>query len=150
MCKKLIYLISFVLLLSLADDVQAVRLNWTDAGADHLWSNPANWDVNRLPTCDDGVDINLLRGPTVANEGAVAKEVRIAPSSNQSGALTVDGGTLTTTCINSANASGSNATLNMKSGAITVSGWFYVAIKGTATLNMTGGTIAASNYRLGA
>ncbi|MHC4580485.1 MAG: hypothetical protein ACYS14_03455, partial [Planctomycetota bacterium] len=64
MFRKLICLGSLILALLLLGDVQAAE--WTDAGPDHLWSTPANWDINRLPTRTDRVHIRSLPGATVA------------------------------------------------------------------------------------
>jgi T5SS/PEP-CTERM-associated repeat protein len=52
MSKKLIYLISFVLVLGLAGNALAANYrDWDDGDpADHLWSSPANWSPDGLPT----------------------------------------------------------------------------------------------------
>ncbi len=141
MCKKLIYPISFVLVLGLVCDVQAADVIWTDAGPDHLWSTPTNWDTGTLPTPADTAQIDMLPGPIIANEGAVeVYEVSVGDTS--SGALTVDGGTLTTTeYIRVGRGTGSNGTLNMISGTITIGANLIVGQKGQGTLNMAGGTI---------
>jgi len=141
MCRRLIYLICFVLVLCLVGDVQAADVTWTDATGDHLWSTAGNWDTGTLPTSADTVKIRIVPGPTVANPGAVANVVQPAASSS-TGDLTVDGGTLTITDrLVVAQSEGSNGTLNMISGTITAGGNFVVARKGSGTLNMTGGTI---------
>ncbi|MFB0525658.1 MAG: hypothetical protein ACETVZ_08945, partial [Phycisphaerae bacterium] len=141
MYRRLISLISFVLMFSLVGDVQAADVTWTDASGDHLWSTAGNWDTSTLPTSDDTVKIRMLPGPTVANQGAVANVVQPAAGSS-TGALAVDGGTLTITDrLVVAQSEGSNGTLNMISGTITAGGNFAVARRGSGTLNMTGGTI---------
>ena len=142
MSKRLIYLTSTVLLLSLVGDVQAV-MSWTDAGPDHLWSTPTNWDTGAVPTSSDVVRINMLPGPTIANEGAVAgREVQVAYTS-ETGALTVDGGTLTTEGVIKIGGwkESDNGTINMISGTITGGDGLWVGRRGSGTLNMTGGTI---------
>ncbi len=141
MCKKLIYPISFVLVLGLVCDVQAADVIWTDAGPDHLWSTPTNWDTGTLPTPADTAQIDMLPGPIIANEVAVeVHEVSVGDTS--SGALTVDGGTLTTTqYIRVGRGAGSNGTLNMISGTITIGANLILGQKGHGTLNMAGGTI---------
>jgi len=142
MSTKMIYLIAFVVVLSLVGDVQAADVNWSDAGPDHLWSTPANWATNTLPTSADNPRISMLPGPTIANEGAVANQLRVGLG-NQIGALVVDGGTLTTTdWINVGGPADSDGTLNMNGGTITVGTIFKVAANGLATLNMNGGNIA--------
>ncbi len=142
MCKKLIYLISFVLVLFLAGDVQA-DVVWTDAGPDHLWSTPTNWNTGVLPTSAERAVIDMLPGATVANEGAVAMALFVGSDYNKVGALTVDGGTLTIDLYVEIGRrpTGCEGTLNMNSGTITTGGVFTVGHNSPATLNMTGGAI---------
>jgi len=141
MCKKLIYLISFVLVLSLVGDVQAVVVAWTDATGDHNWLTPANWVLGILPTFVDEAVIDLLPGPTIGNEGDVTT-YRVRVGDTTTGALTVDGGTLTTTAwINIGNGTNGQGTLNMISGTITAGSNLRVGNNGSGILNMTGGTI---------
>ena len=152
MCRKLTYLICFVLLLSLVRDVQAVNMWWTDAGPDNLWSTPTNWDTGTLPTSSDLLRLNLLPGPTVANEDAVARSVLVGSDGN-TGALTVDGGTLTTSTWLPLGLGGTGeGTLNMISGTLTVGSPngnnLFVGNDGKGTLNMTGGTITAGNLQI--
>jgi hypothetical protein len=97
MCRKLSYLISFVLVLCLVGDAQAVDQNWTGAGGDQFWSTAANWDTGTVPASADRVLVRTLPGPTIVNEGAVADSVHIGIGDGTIGALTVDGGTLTAT-----------------------------------------------------
>ncbi|MBA7623898.1 hypothetical protein ES703_31298 [subsurface metagenome] len=141
MSKKVICLVSFVLVLSLVGNVQAADVTWTDTAGDHLWSTPTNWDTGTLPTPADMAQIDMLPGPIIANEGAVeVYEVSVGDTS--SGALTVDGGTLTTTeYIRVGRGAGSNGTLNMISGTITIGANLIVGQKGQGTLNIAGGTI---------
>ncbi|MHC4487827.1 MAG: discoidin domain-containing protein [Planctomycetota bacterium] len=142
MSKRLIYLICFVPALCLVVDVQAADVAWTDATGNHLWSTPANWDTGTVPTSADTVKIRISPGPTVTNQDAVANVVQPAAGSNNTGDLTVDGGTLTiANRLVMAQSNGSNGTLNMISGTITVGGRFAVGRYGSGTLNMTGGTI---------
>jgi len=143
MCvKKLICLASFVLVLGLVVDVQAAVVNWTGNGADDLWSTPENWSSGALPTAGDNARIQVVPGPTIVNEGAVALDSWVG--AGQSGDLTVDGGTLTTNSfIVVARQASGEGTLNMISGAITAGGNLYVGHTGVGTLNMTGGTITA-------
>jgi len=145
MCRRLIYLISFVLVLSLLGDVQAADVTWTDGGPDHLWSTATNWDSPTVPTSADKAIIMMFPGPTIANEGTVADKIAVGTGSS-TGTLTVDGGTLTTThWLILANNEDSNGTLNMNSGTITVGDRLAVGYKGSGTLNMTGGTITITN-----
>ena len=90
--SRLIYLISFVLALSLVGSVQAQTATWTDAApGDHLWSTPENW--SEFPTPAHWAKVrNGLPGPTIASDGALASRVHVGYA--EGGALTMDGGTL--------------------------------------------------------
>ena len=147
MFRKMICLVSFVLVLLVVGDIQAAE--WTDGGADHLWSTPQNWDIGRLPTRTDRVHIRSLPGATVANEGAESNTLPIG--SDTGAALTVDGGTLTVyNWVPIADGPGRIGTLNMISGAMTVVGDdISVGREGEGTLNITGGTITVGNLRIG-
>ena len=61
MCRKLIYLVSFVLMLGLVGNASAADFKWDNSAGDSLWRNPQNWDVNKLPdTGETGGDIGLI------------------------------------------------------------------------------------------
>jgi len=149
MRERLIYLLSFVSALSLVGNAQAVTMNWTNAGGDQNWFTASNWDIGLLPTSADTAMIKILPGPTIANEGALGGVVRVGAGSG-AGALTVDGGTLTTaTNVHMAQTVSSEGTLDMISGSMTVGSNFIVGLSGLATLNMTGGDITvASDFRI--
>ena len=121
MSKKMIYLVSFVLVLGLVGNVSA-DVSWNDNTNDHLWSTPGNWSTGKVPTTDDGyVRIGMVPGPTIVNEGVVARGIHLGIGSND-GELTVDGGTLEV-----------------------LSGAFNLGYTGSGTLNMIGGTITLTN-----
>ena len=148
MSKKLTCLFCFVLALSLVGDVQAADVTWTDVSSDHLWSTITNWDSSTLPTPADRALIPMLPGPTIASEGAVADKIAVGTTSSPA-ALTVDGGTLTTShWFILANSNGSEGTLNMNSGALTIGDRLAVGYGGLGTLRMTGGTITIRNNLL--
>ena len=148
MIRRLICLLSFALVLSLASGVQAANVFWTDAGPDSLWSTPENWDTGTLPTSADLVRINKLPGPTVANEGAVASAILVGPEGN-AGALTIDGGTVTTQSWVPFGHGGGDGTLNMVSGTFSIGNNFWPGSNGgTGTVNMTGGTITCTNFQI--
>jgi len=165
MFRKMIRLVSFVLVLSLVGNV-AADVNWIDAGPEHLWSTATNWDTGTVPTFADEVIIGMLPGPTIANEGAVADKVYVGYSET-AGAMTMDGGTLTTTRniviapgtlnMNSGTITtesnlnvgyNGSGTLNMNSGYITTGGYLNVGKKGSGTLNMNGGNIATVYFMI--
>ncbi|MHC4808143.1 MAG: hypothetical protein ACYTBX_18065 [Planctomycetota bacterium] len=145
MCKRLISLVSVVLVLALVGNAVGAVVTCTDAGPDHLWSTAANWDTDTLPTSADKAKIPKLPGPTIRYPGAVAHNVPVGDGSS-TGALTVDGGTLTTTTwLILSYSSGGSGTLYMNSDNITVGNHFSVGFEGSGTLNMTGGTITVTN-----
>ena len=143
MCvKKLICLASFVLVLGLMVDVQAAVVNWTGNGADDLWSTPENWSSGAVPTAGDKARIEAVPGARIVNEGAVALDSWVG--AGESGDLTVDGGTLTTSnFIVVGRVASGEGTLNMISGTITAGGTLYAGHQGSGTINMIGGTITA-------
>jgi len=152
MFRKMICLISFVLVLSLVGDVRAT--DWTDADPnDHLWSTPGNWDTGAVPTATSDTDytkIGVAPGPIIANEGAVAGTVLVPKSgAGEVISLTVDGGTLTAGWVRLGHYLNSNGILNMNSGTITVRKHMLVGVAGSGTLNMTGGTISGGTGAFG-
>jgi len=140
------YLHSWEEELGLEADTQAAKAtNWTHAGLDNLWSTPANWDTSMLPTSADQARINMVPGPTIANEGAVAKTVGVISSE-----LTVDGGTFTT--IAWVTVRGTDSILTMNSGTLTAGTSLNISEGATssATLNINGGTITTrGSLRIG-
>jgi hypothetical protein len=138
----LVSLVIFVLVLAPAVDVQAAVRNWTGTAGDGLWSTPENWSTGAVPTAADKARIGAVPGATIVNEGAVALDSWVG--TQESGDLTVDGGTLTTSnFIVVARYASGEGTLNMKSGTITCGGNLYVGHTGVGTVNQTGGTITA-------
>jgi len=94
MFRKMVCLVSFALVLGLMVDVQAAVVNWTGNGADDLWITPENWSSGAPPTAADKFRITTQPGPTIVNEGAVGLDGWIG--AGETGDLTMDGGTLTT------------------------------------------------------
>ncbi len=143
MSKKMVYLVSIVVALSLVGDAQA-DINWIDATGDHLWSTPGNWNTGTLPVTGNvsagKVRIQVVPGPIVAKEGAECFNIRVG--NNATGDMTVDGGTLAVDgWIALGRNAGGEATLNMISGTITANDLNIAEVGSLATLNMTGGTI---------
>ena len=146
----MICLVSFVLVLSLVGDIQAVDMTWSDTTGDHLWSTPQNWDTGTAPTSADYPRIDLLIGPTIANEGAAANLLGLGYGGGSVTTMTVDGGTLEIiTYFQLGLSNGCEATCDMISGTITA-GHILVGDRGSGTLNMTGGTIRDKGlFRIG-
>ena len=141
MFRRMICLVSLVLVLGLVGDVQADDVDWTDDGPDHLWSTPTNWATGTVPTSTDLALINLIPGPTIAaNVDVVAMAVHLG-NGGQTGELTMDGGTLTLDWSHIGEDDGGYGTVNMNSGTITTGDGLTVGDWGSGTLNMTGGTI---------
>jgi hypothetical protein len=143
MSKKMVYLVSIVVALSLVGDAQA-DINWIDSTGDHLWSTPGNWDTGTLPVTGNvsagKVRIQVVPGPIVAKEGAECFNIRVG--NNATGDMTVDGGTLAVDgWIALGRNAGGEATLNMISGTITANDLNIAEVGSLATLNMTGGNI---------
>ena len=143
MSKKVIYLVSVVLLLSLVTNVHAA-VTWTDDTGDRLWSTAGNWSSGEVPGADDTVNIRMLPGPTIANEDI---EVKIVKVGQGTAGLTVDGGTFTVNTWLQLATGASDVTFNMNGGTI-VTPLVNVGAKGSVTVNMTGGTITAQSVNI--
>jgi len=138
MNARLIYLISFVLVLSLVGHVQAQTANWTDgAPDDHLWSNPENWDEPPSDFSYWAKIVNGEEGATLASEGAECKKMHVG------GDLTftvMDGAVLTMTQDLVIARSGLG-TFHMMGGTVNIGRDFEFGYDNTANCVMTGGTI---------
>ena len=53
MCKKLIYLMTFVLVLALAGNASATNYSWDGGGDGSSWNDSSNWNVNGVPGSAD-------------------------------------------------------------------------------------------------
>ena len=138
MCKKLIYLLSFVVVLSLAGNVQAGY--WTDGGSDHLWSNPDNWDLGgALPGSGENVIIDTMPGPIVQSAGMLAQTVQAGTTE-----LAINSGDLHIHQLQGAYAAGTEVfTMTVNSGTtLTVNDTIFLAMYGTSTLNQYGNATA--------
>ena len=145
MSKKLIYLISVVLVLGSVSN--AATIHWTDRGDDHLWSTRANWESNKVPTSSDEVYIDVPpaaapNGPII-QDGIDAKAFGLACEVAGEPTMTMTGGTLEITdWIWWGDGAGSHGTFNMSGGTITVANEFELGWGGgEGTWNMTGGTV---------
>ncbi len=128
-----------------AEDIQ-----WTDLGPDHLWSTPENWSLNRVPTLNDEVRIDVPaaaapNGPVI-QDGIDAKALGILTEAAGEPTLTMTGGSLELAqWIWWGDGADSLAVWNQSGGTVDVLnrefelGWGG----GAGTLNMTGGTVNA-------
>jgi hypothetical protein len=152
MCKRIVCLICLVLVLSLGADVQAATVTWTGDGPDQLWSTPAYWDSGAVPTAADVVLVRTSPGPIVANEGVIAKGIRVGSSGGDDATLTVDGGTLELIQWSAVGAWPDTAqgTVNMISGTIDCTNELVVGNQGSGIINMLGGTVMVTfNLKIG-
>ena len=142
MCKKVIYLISFVLVLSLAGSAQAVDKTWTNGNGTGIWNDGLNWDVGSIPTSGDHAFIlTNTPGPTVQSAGMVSNGIYM----NGTSELIIDGGGLDANYhLYAGREVGSVAT-------VTVNGTFEAASirageNGIGLINMNGGTITTPEF----
>ena len=158
MCRKLILLTSFVLVVGFVNNANAADIVWTGNGADNLWSNPANWEGNKVPTAADDVAIEVPgaaapNGPLIqdgidAECGVLWNEVAGEPT------MTMTGGTLTISGwgIWWGDGPGCNPTFNMSGGTVSLTGGTGIHEFGWGGANgtwiMTGGTVNAKGAML--
>jgi len=158
MCRKLIYLVSFVLVLGSVSSADTI-IHWTGLGDDNLWSNPANWDVNEVPTIaydtdEDGVyvDVPAAAAPNgpVIQDGIDANAVGLACELPGEPTMTMTGGTLEIAdWIWWGDGQDCFGKFYMSGGTITVVNEFELGWGGGGgTLTMTGGTISAGRLRV--
>jgi hypothetical protein len=146
MCAKRICLA--LILLSLGSMVEGATVHWTGGGGDRLWSNPANWEGNAVPSSVDEVYIDVPaaaapNGPII-QEGIEAKILGLGCEVAGEPTMTMTGGTLEIgDWIWWGDGDKSHGTFEMSGGTITVVnehelGWGG----GSGTWNMTGGTVS--------
>jgi len=97
MCKKLVYLVTLVLVLGLTGTTLAEHVNWTGADS-NLWSDPCNWDLDPgPPTSTDNAWIDPSAGPNwpvIDYHGAEAMIVWIGDWTEGTAHLTITNGSL--------------------------------------------------------
>jgi hypothetical protein len=149
MFRKMIYLVSFAAVLSLAGNVQAAVVPW-EGSADPFWSTPENWSGGSVPASADTASIGIIPGPVIASEGIVADIIWVG-AGRAAADLTVDGGTLTTNkwVIVGIN-TGSNGTINMNSGSFTINSTLLLGDReeGTGHVNLDGGVLTVNNLEM--
>ncbi len=139
MNTKLIPLISFVLVLSLVGQVQAV--DWTDAGNDSLWSNPDNWSEWPLTAGSWAKIVNGENGATLDSDGFECQKMHIGADKTFT---VLDGAGLTMPQDLTVGRSGPDdgeAVMDMQGGTINIGRDFELGRERTAKVIMTGGTI---------
>ncbi len=155
MCKKLIFLMSFVLVLGLVSNASAqpppCDILWDDSGDGHLWSTPENWYPDEVPDSASGKkvginfvsDANCLIDPTVVDANCYKLSIGF-----DTGPCYMDmtGGSLTvgTVDFRIGDDGLANGIFNMSDGTVNSPGLF-IGYNGDGTLNMTGGEFNAAN-----
>ena len=132
----------------------AADIKWTGGGSDNLWSTPANWTSNRVPTAADEVfiDVPAARAPNgpIIQDGINAKILGLLCEVAGEPEMTMTGGTLEISdYIWWGDGQDSHGTFYMSGGTITVSnelelGWGG----GTGTWIMTGGEVTCGRLRI--
>ena len=159
MSKKVLFLISFVLLLSLVGSARAAVLTWDNNGGtgDRLWDTALNWDADAVPGPGDEVVIDDLY--TDASNGPIIQTGIDAVCSNLGmgidaapsveAVLSMTGGTLDVGgWVSFGDDMSGNYRFDLSGGTMTVGGHFYAAYdySTVTTVNMTGGTINVGGY----
>ena len=158
MWRKLILLTSFVLVLGFVSVTGAADIVWSGGGNDNLWSNPANWEGNKVPTAGDDALIEVPgaqapNGPLIqdgidAECSVLWNEVAGEPE------MRMTGGTLTMSGwgIWWGDGPGCNPTFYQSGGTVTLSGSPGVHEFGwggsAGTWIMTGGTVNAKGVSI--
>jgi hypothetical protein len=146
MFKKMICLISLVLPLVMLNNASA-QVMWTADGYDDLWSNPANWNDDLVPTEVNAVSIDSPPNTVcIIEEGieAVCETLRVG-NGGATTYLEITGGSLTAAgAYIGVDSKTGHGVLNI-SGGLFATGGLQVGWVGTGTVNMTGGVIQLSD-----
>jgi len=148
MLRKLFYLVSFVLVLTLVGNVSA-DIQFPDSTGDHLWSTQENWATGALPTLNDGyLRLFTIPGPTIMpGESYVVNGIHLGNTGEVAGALTLQGGTLEVLGALNCGFKGPG-TINMIDGTLLIPGTFKIARDpgSVGHINLNGGTINTNGF----
>ena len=143
----------FTLCFLFTNNVYSATLRWTNGAGNQFWSTSANWDQGRVPDAalmDDAGIKKTGASKAVFSEADGSKSawfISVGYESGYSGELEITGGTLTAPwglTFNKSGSSSSNSTVNMSGGTLNLlgnAGIFELGRRGTATFNLTGGTV---------
>lgn len=162
MCKRMTCLVT--LLLVLGCTAHAADIRFTDAGADHLWTNPENWQDAAGPplAATDGAKFDVDGTKVVIGEGveSVCKGFMLGMY-GKSNEAEISGGSLTCNWLDvgRVNQNGGQGYLLVTGGEVTVKGGLGVPNQftsavdpekiGVGHIDLFGGTISAVNFWLG-
>jgi hypothetical protein len=147
MCKKVLYLISLALVLTIAGNTDAATFQWDNGGTGNLWNEPANWDPDGIPTTSDETRVYL---PEDANKCVIdssvtaqCQTVLVGTPSEGPCYLEMKGGSITASGnFQIGQSSGSTGFFTISGGAATTTGGrLWVGMNGTGTFTMTGGEL---------
>jgi len=145
MSKKLLSMISFVLLTVLAGSALAGDVAWTNAIGDGLWTTGGNWNPPFVPVATDKAKLVALPGPHI-DTGMAAVCQWLVVGDTADGELHMTDGTLNVSGVPDswtivAYGPSDVATFTMDGGIMTTGNRVFVGFQGEGTLNMNGGTI---------
>jgi hypothetical protein len=156
MYRKFTYLLSFVFVLGFVNSAMAIQ--WTSGGTDNLWSTPANWEGNKVPTSADEayVDVPGAAAPhgPIIQDGIDAECDLLACEVAGEPTMTMTGGTLTITGwgIWWGDGQDCRATFNMSGGTMTLTGspgiHEFAWGGASGTWIMTGGEVFSKGVKL--
>jgi T5SS/PEP-CTERM-associated repeat protein len=140
MCKKIVYLVSFVLVLAFVSNTSAVEVTWTNSDpCDSLWSTPGNWNTMAVPLSSEEVHLSTIAiGPTIDSITAAVGTNMRGPGQGGATSMDIIGGSLALSGYWSiGHNEASNGTANVSDDAtVTVGGSLYAGCHGSATLNV--------------
>ena len=154
MSKKLLFLTTFILLLSLANNTLAVYYIWdNDKGAgDQLWETAENWDPNGVPVAGDWAELEadyvdeanglIINADTDVTCEWLTTGYYESPAEGNA-VVIMTGGKVNADGYIGFGFVGGNHRFDISAGDVNTGGDFYVTNEGTSdgVVNMTGGTI---------
>ncbi len=145
MGKKVIHLISLMLVLALAGGGSAATIKWDNGGEGPLWSVPGNWDPDGVPTAADDAEFYLPDANCVIDSSVAAecKTFYVGTGKVEPCYLDMTGGTLTLSGnIQVGQARDSNGVFIMSGGvASSTAGRLWIGMNGTGTFILRGGEL---------
>lgn len=144
MFRKVIYLLSSILVLVLAGNINADTYTWDNGGGGSLWNVVENWDPDGLPTSADEARIEDPNASCLIDSSVTAECSALYVESTSylemtGGSLSMDGH------LSISNSNDSNSVMVMSGGVANMgtvnstSGRLRVAYRGIGTLIMNGG-----------